>query len=145
MIIHKGSSIYSVTQVYFVSSMWNKRNSSFYPWVLSGRQRTRLLIAISQVKYKMSLKIQNLMKMLTSAKSNSQEFHKNQPLQYSLNNAFLQHLKAKTSLMGFRKEQWFQKMRKYDDVVLNATHLCCHHHNSPPRLSSTVTHTHTPS
>lgn len=52
----------------------------------------------------MSLKIQNLMKMLTSAKSNSQEFHKNQPLQYSLNNAFLQHLKAKTNLKGFRKE-----------------------------------------
>lgn len=52
----------------------------------------------------MSLKIQNLMKILTSAKSNSHEFHKNQPLQYSLNNAFLQQLKAKTRLMGFRKK-----------------------------------------
>lgn len=91
----------------------------------------------------MSLKIQKLMKILTSAKSNSHEFHKNQPLQYSLNNAFLQQPKVKSCLMGFRKEQWFQKMRKYDDLVLNATHLCCCHHHSILSLSSTITHTHT--
>lgn len=34
-------------------------------------------------------------------------------------------------------------MRKYDDLVLNATHLCCCHHHSILSLSSTITHTHT--
>lgn len=79
------------------------------------------------------------MKILALDRSNSQECHKTQSLPHSLNNAFLLEPEAKARLMAFRKEQCFQKVGKYDDL-LNATHHYCHCHHSP--YSSTACHTH---
>ena len=141
---HRQKFIYSATQIYFLSSIGDKL-SSFYPWISSGRQWTRLFISSSQAEYKMSLKIQNPMKILTSARSNSHGFHKNHLLQHLLNDVFLQQPEAWTGLMGFRKELWFQKMGKYNDLLLEATHHCCHYYLSPFTypLSLSLTHTHT--